>query len=121
MDIQFSTKKIIIWLSVIVVILHAISTGGRIYEYLLGIEETTEFVRLFHVAEEGNITAWFSSLLHLISAVLLAVIAKEKSSHQDRFSRHWFGLSIIFLYISIDEAARIHEIFGSSLDLGGFF
>jgi hypothetical protein len=125
MLIRFSTRKITIFLSVVVLILHLISTLGRIIEYLLGIEATTKFVRLFHVAEEGNITTYFSSLLLLFSALLLALIAKEKFFQKDNYARHWLGLAFIFLYLSVDEAARIHEVIGISLrktlNLSGIF
>jgi hypothetical protein len=97
------------------VFLHVVSTVGRGIEYYLGIETTTEFVRLFHVAEEANITSWFSSMILLLCSLLLAVIAVDKHQQKDKYKKHWSALSIIFLYLSIDEAARIHEVIGFEL------
>jgi hypothetical protein len=125
MIIQFSTKKITLWLSIVLVILHSVSTAGRVIEYLLGHEDTTGLVRLFHAAEEGNIPTWFSSFLLLFSAVLLALIAKERFIQKDSYARHWVGLSIIFLYLSLEEASRLHDVVSialrAALNLEGFF
>lgn len=110
MKLLISSRKITFWLFVIVVALNAIGFVGRTVEYLMGIEETTELVRLFHVAEEGNVTAWYSSLLLLLSSLLLAITAFAKKTAQDPYLRHWKVLSVIFFYLSLDEAARIHEI-----------
>jgi len=110
MKVKIQLKKFIINLAIIVIVLNSISFIGRLVEYLLDIKETTEFVRLFHVAEEGNITAWFSSLTLLFSAILLGFIAQAKRSEANSFAKQWNILSIVFIYLSLDEAARIHEI-----------
>lgn len=109
MKLTISPKKITYWLFVIVVALNLFGFMARGIERLLGYNNT-EFVRLFDVSEEANITAWFSSLLLLISAALLSVIAMAKSASAKPYSRHWGFLSLIFLYLSLDEAAKIHEI-----------
>lgn len=108
--IKISQKKLTVVLIIIVLALNSISFIGRAIEYLLGIKETTEFVRLFHIGEEGNITTWYSALTLLFSGILLAVIAKAKNAVGDPYVRHWKILSIIFVYLSLDEAASIHEI-----------
>lgn len=112
MELKFRNKKFIVWLSILVIVLHTISTVGRAIEYFLGIEETTPFVRLFHVAEEGNITAWFSSTLLFISAVLLGLIGAVKRQQKDAYTGRWNLLALIFVYLAIDEASRIHELIG---------
>ena len=110
MEIKISIRRLTIWLAVITVALHGISFVGRAAEHLLGYEETTRVVRLFHVNEEANIPSYFSALLLLFSALLLAVIARWKNIHGDPYQRHWKILSAIFVYLSLDEAAMIHEI-----------
>lgn len=110
MKISFSVKKFSTVLIIVVIALNAIGFIGRLVEYRLGIKETTEFVRLFHVAEEGNITSWYSSLSLLFCAILLAFIANVKKSAKDVYGKHWGILSLIFVFLSLDEAATIHEI-----------
>ena len=124
MKFTISPKKISYWLFVIVVALNLFGFIARGIERFLGYNDT-EFVRLFDISEEANITAWFSSLLLLFSAVLLTVIAKAKSTSAKPYARHWGFLSIIFLYLSLDEAAKIHEItikpMRSFFNASGFF
>ncbi|VVB92377.1 Uncharacterised protein [uncultured archaeon] len=54
---------------------------------------------------------WYESIALLVCAILLAVIAFAKKRGNDKYQFHWSVLSIFFLYLSIDEAAQIHELF----------
>jgi spermidine synthase len=58
---------------------------------------------------EASIPTWYATSLLLACSVLLAVIALARRIHKDRYARHWIGLAVIFLYMSLDEGAMIHE------------
>lgn len=77
--------------------------------------------RLSNVDAETTFPTWLSAVLHLATAVLLAVIARTADSYR----RHWGFLALIFLAFSIDEVAAIHEALAgpirSALDLDGIF
>ena len=62
---------------------------------------------------ENNIPAWYSSSALLLCAVLLAVIGLAKKRGKDLYSGQWLAMAAIFLYLSMDEAASIHETIGS--------
>lgn len=64
---------------------------------------------MFDVDEEENFPTCYSSFALLFSAGLLYAIASQKRREQDRFAPHWLGLSIIFLAMSVDEIAGMHE------------
>ena len=68
------------------------------------------FVYLLSAQTEGNIPTWYSSSTLLLCSIILATIAAGKKLAGERFVPHWVGLSLIFLYISVDEASRIHEL-----------
>ncbi len=68
------------------------------------------FVKLFQVSSEGKIPTWYSSCALLACAVLLFFIALGERRDQNRYVRHWFGLSTIFALMSLDEATSIHEM-----------
>ena len=72
--------------------------------YLMGV-----LVDLFNVNGEASVPTWFSSVMLLICAGLIAIIAWMKKVEQERYTRYWSVLAIIFLYLSIDEVAEIHE------------
>ena len=70
---------------------------------------------LFSVNLEDSIPTWFSVLILFIASVLLSVIALGKWQSKDRYRLHWAGLAGVFLYLSMDEGAVIHEILADAL------
>ena len=65
--------------------------------------------RLFYMGGEGNIPSWFATSLLLISSLLLMAISYVKKLEKDKLTRHWQGMAIIFVILSIDEAVMLHE------------
>jgi hypothetical protein len=66
--------------------------------------------RLLDVNNENSIPAWYSSITLLFCAILLWLISSVKQQRGDDYIKHWKGLSVIFLLLSLDEAASVHEI-----------
>ncbi|WP_447978594.1 hypothetical protein [Candidatus Nitrospira bockiana] len=66
--------------------------------------------RLVSLDREMNLPTWYSSSVLLGCAVLLLVIASHARRLHDRFTGHWYGLAAVFAYLSLDEAAEIHEM-----------
>ena len=110
MKLFVSPKKIIVWLAALVIIFNGASFVGRYIESILGIEITKGFIRLFDSTIEGNLTSWFSAVLLLFSAYLLWIIARTTLAQNGPDIRYWRVLSGIFFYMSLDEAASIHEL-----------
>jgi hypothetical protein len=79
----------------------------------------SEAVNYFSLSEECNFPTWFSSMILLADSFILAWIAATKGPAKSEFRRYWIGLSIIFLYISIDELVQIHEQLNSLKALKG--
>ena len=75
----------------------------------------SSFIRLFDINDEANITSWYSSSALLIASALLFVVTALKASTADTYVRLWKFLAIIFLYLSLDETAMIHEMFNEPL------
>jgi hypothetical protein len=64
---------------------------------------------LFDVDREDSLPTWCATVLLLLAAFLLYLIASAKSRVADRFLRHWWLLACGFLLLSIDEVAGLHE------------
>lgn len=63
---------------------------------------------LFTFDDETNIPTFYSSLALFFCAALLSIIAAAHK--RNGFSSlPWFGLAAVFLLLSIDEAASVHE------------
>lgn len=112
MQIQIKTNKFVRFLSLIILGLLLASMIGQVYQYFISSNHLERVIKLFFVDAENNIPSTYSSLTLILSSVLLAVIAVAKYREKDSYALYWKGLSLIFLYLSIDEAASIHEISG---------
>jgi hypothetical protein len=73
------------------------------------------FIDLLSVNAEATIPTWYATVLLFISSMLLAFIAVIKGKNKGPYTGYWVGLAAIFLYLSIDEGAVIHEIFSDPL------
>ncbi len=79
-------------------------------------EDYLHQMHLFGLAEkfdldgEQNIPAWFQTALLLLCSILLWLIASAKRLAADGYLRHWQVLALIFLGLSLDEAASLHEM-----------
>lgn len=71
------------------------------------------FIDQFSVNTESNIPTYFNTLILAIAALLVFVIASGKQASGDKFRNEWSLLAFVFLYLSIDEAAVIHERFNA--------
>ena len=70
-------------------------------------------LRLVDVSAESSIPTYFSALNLLLSFLLLLVFYFAERKQKKQLSRYWFILALIFLYLSVDEGAQIHERFSS--------
>ncbi|WP_299101090.1 hypothetical protein [uncultured Winogradskyella sp.] len=76
---------------------------------------TRLLVKLFSVNLEANLPTYFSALVLLGDAILLAFIAYGCKALGEKFW-HWLGLSAIFVFISLDEMIQIHEQFRAPME-----
>lgn len=67
------------------------------------------FNSLFYVNEESNIPTYFSSLNLLLASGISYAISLGRGSALKTTPAFWRLLSIIFLFLSFDEAAMFHE------------
>jgi len=75
----------------------------------LGRTNMMGFARMFNMDVEANIPAWFSAMALLLCAGLLFLVAAARRQQADRFATHWLVLALLFVFLSADEAAGIHE------------
>ncbi len=97
----------------------------EVADHLFGFSKRDTLIRLFNLAMECNIPNWYASALLLICAGLLAAIALAAGPEKEAYRRHWAALALIFIYISIDETAQLHEQINRplrrALDVDGVF
>lgn len=103
--VQFGLVSLIIvlgLLSYIIVYLTGINFGG--------------FINLLDVGLEQSIPTYFSSINLLLASILLYVLFRHEKINMQKGTNYWLFLSILFLILSTDESASIHEKFGKVHD-----
>lgn len=75
-----------------------------------------KIVHTFNFNLEANLPTYFSSLVLLGNAILLAMIAYGQKSIGDNKYWKWLGLAFIFCILSIDEMIKIHDHFRSPME-----
>jgi hypothetical protein len=110
MTFMISPRRVYQLLTLVVVCLTLASLAGQYSKYFLGHDTLKGFVRLFYLDYELNIPTWYSSSALLLCSLLLATIAVAKKRDGAHYVFHWTALSIIFLFLSLDEAASVHEM-----------
>lgn len=122
--LNINSSKIVIILLSIVTILVLASVITQYIRFHLMDPELHRFSR-FNLDEEANIPTYFSTMILFFSAFLLGIIALFKKREHDPYSIHWTILSLIFVVMSIDEAAAVHEMtivpLRTLFSGGGFF
>jgi hypothetical protein len=94
----------------IVGILALASLGGQLVKLFTGRPNLYGLIPLFNLDAESNLPTFYSSLLLLFAALLLALIGVLKSRLKEPCALHWWILALGFLYLAIDEAAKLHEL-----------
>lgn len=73
-------------------------------DYLFGLTP------LFDLDAEGNLPTFYSTVLLLACAALLAIVAGHARRHGDADATRWAVLAAGFLFMAIDEFAKVHEL-----------
>ncbi len=109
--------RLLVVFALILIMIHSIILG--IY-YYIDDPDKFDFVQMFDLDMEANIPTLFSSLLFTIASFLFFLNGKREYAKR----KYWWGLSIIFLFLSFDESAKIHENIGDLtekfVDASGF-
>jgi hypothetical protein len=92
---------------------------GLVAAYFLTVKAPSfwgpEVARMFDLTEEANVPTWFGSSLWLVAALLAFAVFRV---HRDRGypnAAYWMGMVPLFVFLSIDEAGKVHETIGDVL------
>ena len=102
-------------LTILVVGLLAIHCSLQIWHYEWS-EVPWPLRQIFDVDEEDSIPTWYSTSALLLTSVLLFLISQRKRVDRDPWVRYWYGLSLAFAALSLDEIAGFHETLNIMVD-----
>lgn len=106
--IQIDPARLVRLLAVLAVVLIVVSVAGQVVKFFFGHARLLGVVPEFDLGGENNIPTYFSSALLLAVAVIAALVARIEGIGS-RWGWHWIGLAAVFLFLSLDESASLHE------------
>lgn len=110
MNIKFSPKDFFKKNLYLILFLLCANILGLVSVHYFNHDTVFGLIDLFDFDTEKNIPTIYSSIALLFSSILLLFIALTSKRLKSSYIP-WFGLSLIFLFLSIDETFLIHERF----------
>ncbi len=101
-----------------------LSLAGTFVTYSSASAGMHKLAKLFLFEEEKNLPTLFNVFLLIADMVALGTVAMFRFASGDRWRWHWLSLAAIFLFLSYDEAAQVHErlngVMAGVVDARGF-
>ena len=94
-----------------VLMLHVASQYAR---FALGMGTLRGLTARVYLGAEASLPAWFSSALMLVAAQLLFWIGRAVRHLGGNHVAYWMCLALLFVLMSIDETAAVHEAFSAA-------
>jgi hypothetical protein len=115
-ELTIYVKTVVRAMIVAVLLLTLVGLAARFALYVFGDGPFMRPLTLFDVGAERNIPTWFESMQFMLCSVVLVVVAIASRQRGERYGSHWGVLSVILLYMSLDEVATIHETMGAEFE-----
>ena len=108
MELQINRRTLSLAVLVGTALLSLAGAGVEIYKQSAQTWFPISLITPFDLDRDANLPTWFSSSCLMISALLMGWIGAAKAPGRDR--KLWLAMAAIFAYLSVDEAAELHEI-----------
>lgn len=113
----------LLWLASFAIIAAGIFREWYVFHF--GTETFLKDLRHIALNAEYCLPAWYSSLLLISAAGLLALATASAARNGERYLFHWAVLAVMFVGLSADEATGVHEVaiepLREGLGLSGIF
>ena len=107
--LTISPARVARFLAFIVGFLAVAGVSCDIAQFAFGYDRLFGLVPLLRLDLEQNLPTWYQSLALLLAAGIMAAIGVRRRGAGDPIGRYWLLLAGIFLFLSADEAASVHE------------
>lgn len=113
--VELAPRRVARLLAGLVLALILAHVAGAVLKHRFGRDWVFGMVPAFNLDGEGNVPTWVAAVGLLVCALLLALIAAGRRAAADPFARHWSVLAAGFAFLSLDEAAQLHELLAAPL------
>ncbi|MCP4112281.1 MAG: peptidase M48 Ste24p [Desulfobacteraceae bacterium] len=115
-EITFKPKKVSLLFLSIAVFLTLVHCIFLVSFFCIDTPDISFFIRWFDLDIENNVPSLYSSFAIFMCSFLSFIIAMHKSKRLDYEKLCWFGLGIVFLFLSFDEYFQLHENIGDIVE-----
>lgn len=116
MEIILKPKKVSLSLLLVVIFLTFVHSIVLVVFFSFDNSDVFIFIQWFDLDIENNVSSLYSSFAIGICSVIFFIIAVHKPKPLDYEKLCWFGLGIIFLFLSVDEWFQVHESIGDIVE-----
>ncbi|MGV3656325.1 MAG: hypothetical protein ACO1NX_00165 [Chitinophagaceae bacterium] len=109
LPISVSTRKIIRLLSIATLLLLLAHLASYAVQASVGASTAEALDGLFNLSRENNFPSYFSAFLLLAAALLFYGVHLSVKASKGKWQQHWWLLSGVMVFLSIDEAVQLHE------------
>ena len=107
--IQISAQSVFRGFAIAVTGLAVIGLAFAVIAIVTGHDGLMGYGRIFDLDREGNVPSWYSGVSLLFCASLLWLISHAARAASDPYSKEWRLMAGIFVGLSLDEVAALHE------------
>jgi len=115
-ELRIDPKKVAYVLLWVVMVLSLLNSSLLGLHFYLGDSAPDKLAEYFDFDIEGNIPTLYSAVTVFICSGLLALIARVNWNRPGGKRYYWMGLSVLFLFLALDEGAAIHEELSNFLE-----
>lgn len=121
LDLKVLNKYLLLGALIVI----AAGVAREVFIALTDAASSSPRLRRISLDTENSLPTWFSSILIFFNAAALALIAICAKAKNERDTIYWIVLAWVFLFLSADEVASLHERtsepFRDALDASGAF
>lgn len=121
LDLRTLSKYLLVGALIII----AAGVAREVFIACTGAAPTSPRLRRIALDTENSLPAWYSSILLFFNAAALGMIATVAKTKNDTDAIYWIVLAWVFLFLSADEVASLHERLSdpvlNALDASGVF
>jgi hypothetical protein len=110
--IRLNARIAIALLAAGLALLTAADVGLRLIVHFTEGRHMNNTLKLFAFPLEANIPTVYSAGLMLIGSVLAFLVGGFERARRSGLGAYWLGVAVIFLFLSVDELAQLHETLG---------
>ncbi len=106
------SRSLALWLGVVIAFCVQAAFVAEFLDFQFDAPVVRHLDSLFDLDREANVPTWVSAALLIGAGLQALAVSRGEIPHAIRFRKRWVLLGVLFLLLSLDEAARVHERLG---------